>query len=301
MNPIFRKSNKKRAFTIVELLTVMSIIVLLIGLLVPALSKVKIYARKVKQSAQFHSIDVAMELFNTEHEGYPNSSAKDEKGVSYCGAMKLCEAMMGQDLLGFHPDSKFRMDGKDGDGGTVLYPASLDTSTPEGKENLRSRKGPYLQLENANASPLWGLYSSRPGNVGSLNGNLPVLCDVYTNVDNASTGKKGGMPILYYKANTTNTQHEPNSLPTAWNNDNGNIYNYLDNDELVVKGKVPWEPAATHPMGSDVTPKIFYESTRNTNISTLSRPYRPDSYILMSAGFDGLYGTPDDVFNFERE
>ena len=31
-----------------------------------------------------------------------------------------------------------------------------------------------------------------------------------------------------------------------------------------------------------------------------NRPYRADSYILMSAGFDGLYGTKDDVFNFEK-
>jgi len=30
------------------------------------------------------------------------------------------------------------------------------------------------------------------------------------------------------------------------------------------------------------------------------RPYRSDSFILLSAGPDGLYGTGDDVFNFDE-
>ena len=90
MKSIARKSSKKAAFTIVELLTVMSIIIILIGLLVPGLNMAKRYARKVRQKAQFHSIEVAMDLFSAEHDGYPPSDNADD---DYCGAMKLCEAM----------------------------------------------------------------------------------------------------------------------------------------------------------------------------------------------------------------
>ncbi len=115
-----KNSRNKRAFTIVELLTIMSIIVILMGLLLPALNKVKRYAKEVKQKAQFHSIDVAMELFNTEHDDYPESGALDGSGTTdYCGAMKLCEAMMGQDLMGYHPDSVFNWDGTDAEGNQI--------------------------------------------------------------------------------------------------------------------------------------------------------------------------------------
>ena len=116
-----KQSNREAAFTIVELLTVMSIIVILIGLLVPALNKVKQYAYDVKQQAQFHSIDAAIELFNSEFDGYPDSDALDPDGLPYCGAMKLCEAMMGRDLMGFHPDSIFRSSGLDSIGNNI-YP-----------------------------------------------------------------------------------------------------------------------------------------------------------------------------------
>ena len=52
MKPIAKQSNKKAAFTIVELLTVMSVIIILVGLLMPALNLVRRYARTVRQKNQ---------------------------------------------------------------------------------------------------------------------------------------------------------------------------------------------------------------------------------------------------------
>jgi type II secretory pathway pseudopilin PulG len=133
-----KQSNKRAAFTIVELLTVMSIIVILIGLLVPALNKVREFAQEVKQKAQLKSIDTAIELFNTTFDGYPDSSATGPDGPEYCGAMKLCEAAMGQDLQGFHPDSIFRADGSDGF--RALYPDANNVSQAAYRDNLSMRK-----------------------------------------------------------------------------------------------------------------------------------------------------------------
>ncbi|MHC4086080.1 MAG: type II secretion system protein [Planctomycetota bacterium] len=287
MKPLAKQSNKKRAFTIVELLTVMSIIIILMGLLAPAMNRVRRHARWVKQKNQFHSIDVALELFRAEFDGYPNSRALDGStpagGLPYCGAMKLAEAMLGWDLLGYHPDSRFRVDGTDGSG-NALYPVP----GPPSLVNLQARRDYYLKLEEANAYKLSDIYPNIA--TSPFNGDRFVLCDSFTRVMNINTGKKIGMPILYYKANTSQTTHDHTLANLA-----NNIYNSLDNDQLVGLGK-PWDPTTPHTLNGN--PQQFYDSTWNDKVSSMVRPYRVDSYILISAGYDGEYGTPDDVFNF---
>jgi prepilin-type N-terminal cleavage/methylation domain-containing protein len=289
MKSIVKQSSRKKAFTIIELLTVMSIIVILIGVLVPALNNVRRYATKVRQKAQFNSIQAAIELFNSENDGYPPSGALDGIGQPYCGAMKLCEAMMGRDLLGFHPDSVFRADGLDSTSTRPLYPI------PPSTNNLRNRLGPLLQLDNANAyrmgADIYGL-----GNTASFQEDIFVLCDVYTRT--MRTGERTGMPILYYKADTSNYLHDPNQ-PMDATNSGGNIYNHWDNQTLLALGK-PWEQAGnTSSQHSLSNPARFYRNTRNHQVTTVRRPYRTDSYILISAGFDGEYGTADDICNFD--
>ncbi len=64
----------------------------------------------------------------------------------------------------------------------------------------------YLQLENANAYQIRDIYdkdSTASGGYANYNGfdpNTYVLCDSYNRVTHKTTGKKIGMPILYYKA-----------------------------------------------------------------------------------------------------
>jgi prepilin-type N-terminal cleavage/methylation domain-containing protein len=310
MKRIAKKSGTKKAafsavvatkagFTIVELLTVMSIIVILIGLLVPALNSARRYARKVKQKAQLHSVEAALELFNSELDGYPPSDSKDGAQVEpYCGAMKLCEALMGQDLMGFHPESSFIFNGTD-ISGRLLYNSNT----------LTARRGPYLPLESANAFRLEELYGA--SGTGDFSGNAPyyVLCDEYTR--DLKTGVKAGMPILYYKANTEFKRHydpaladfyDPTKPDDPKNNiipletDNRlNIYNYWDNHRLVGLGK-PLVQGSTHKL---IDPKRFYMNTKSDKIVTPTRPVKADTYILISAGFDSEYGTADDICNFD--
>jgi len=299
MEPTTKQNNKIRAFTIVELLTVMSIIVILIGLLVPALNRVKIYAKGVRQRAQFHSIDAALELFNNEFDGYPESGAMDPGDRNYCGAMKLCEAMMGWDLLGFHTNSQFRRDG------TFIDPVSGATVALYDSTDLSARRGPFLPLENANAYRLGDLYPSTSPGLSAFNKENFVLCDVYTReLENV----KAGMPILYYKANTASSLHlyeyddtSAEHIPPSPFDDAGNIYNYWDNQYLLELGK-PWvaggggSEANQHLLAD---PEKFYRNTKSHKIEKPWRPYRADSYILISAGYDGEYGTADDICNYE--
>ena len=293
MKSIIRKTNNKAAFTIVELLTVMSIIVILIGLLVPALNQVKKFAYEVKQKTQLYGIDTSIEFFNSEFDSYPDSSATDQTGAPYCGAMKLAEAMMGQDLRGIHPDSVFLADGTDGF--KNLYPRAAEVSPEIYKTNISTRKGPYLPLENANAYLMEDIYPE----ITPFGAEHFVLCDVFRRVTHRATGKKIGMPILYFKANTANSMHD------VTNPDNPeNIYNYRDNQQLLMLG-MPWDPpsqgGSLHKLAVENS-KVgvrFYMNTMNDKVTTASIPYREDTYILISAGWDGEYGTPDDICNFD--
>lgn len=314
------KSKRREAFTIVELLTVMSVIIILISLLVPALNQVKRISKKVVQKKQFNSIDVSLEMYEAEHGEYPDSSATDGDGQSYCGAMKLAEAMVGQDQLGFHRKSLFKASLQDSQG-NLLYQIPGNPPLPNLDQNLKMREGPYLPVEYANAQRMgdstggdyYGIYEQldyKPFEWYHL-----VLCDVYDRRIQG-VGIKAGMPILYYKANPggkTNPQRYEDGTDNGFTkaDTDTNIYNYEDNDELVQLG-APWNPDTTfkHPMDGTVsegtstdgvgTTETFYYRINNNEVAIeYGRPYKADSYILLSAGYDGEYGTGDDIFNFE--
>ncbi len=241
--------------------------------------------RDAELMAQLKAMDAAVELFANEFDAYPPSDANDPTGRPYCGAMKLTEALLGQDLFGFHTKSIFRRDGLDAEG-TLLYPTNLDDLPAALRDSsMRARKGPFLQPENGNACRLVDIYGK--GNTGPFPESTFVLCDPYARP--RPSGEKTGMPILYYRANPSGTAHD------VVNPDNPqNIFNYQDNQALLALG-VPGKPGQTHPLAD---PKRFYLNTQNRKTSK-SMPTAGNSFILISAGQDGLYGTADDICNFE--
>ncbi|HML75936.1 MAG TPA: prepilin-type N-terminal cleavage/methylation domain-containing protein [Anaerohalosphaeraceae bacterium] len=329
-----KRTGQNKGFTIVEMLTVMGIIAILIGLLVPALNQVKDYSRQVQQKSQFHSIDVALEMFKTDFGAYPESY--DNLGVSttppvsplaqdinnYGGAQKLAEAMVGMDLLGFHPRSGFRSDGMNYFSYTNSYQWVYNTtngiqnvgpdSEKSGEENIKARKK-YIDMENANAFRMQDVYNtnlsaSQGGASGVFLATNYVLCDVYSK--NRTSGKKTGMPILYFKARINYTLQDF-SIDGVYTDD---IYNYDDNRALVCLGTADVTPVK-HELenltGGGTNAYVNFERmilNRQVQQSTITaanpdgifRPYRADSYILVSAGKDELYGTADDIFNFEK-
>ena len=304
-------------FTIVELLTVMSVIAILITLLVPALTLVRDFAKEIQQKAQFHSLEVGVEMFKTEFGSYPESNDNDdpydptkdhlEDNTPYGGANKLAEAMVGQDLLGFHPNSDFRSDGmnrRDAGGGMgtedyeVYHPDTDDPGNSDNlfaetkEENVQARKGPFLDLENANAYTMEDVYGD---SLTGFDTESLVLCDEY--VAKREGAKKTGMPILYYRARKIYTQQDSvDALDIA-----DDIYYYPDNQNLLELG-IPEDNTLDHPLSDSQNDyQDFDNMIINTQITQIKRPYRADSYILISAGKDGYYGTPDDLFNFDKD
>jgi type II secretory pathway pseudopilin PulG len=290
-----KSKGQKTGFTIIELLTIMSIIVIIISVLLPGLNMIRWYAKYTTQKNQFRNIDTGLQAYEIDFGEYPDSGALDTAPApaQYCGAMKLAEAMAGQDGLGFNPDSKFAAD--DGDGQTELYPPSQGPPPwdPWYVENLRNRKE-YLEAKDVQICSLADLY---PIAEWPNKSEVALLCDVYKrNELRNSKGTKLGMPILYYKADTSKLAHDVD-VPT----NPGNIYNYTDNQEFLKLG-VPWDASATHPL-YDNNGKLFYEMTQDNSALPIQRPHNKNSYILISAGGDGIYGTggslrTKDVFNF---
>jgi len=280
-----------------EMLIVLGILMLLVGLLVPALTTVKNIAKETKQKAQFSTIELALAGFKNDYGDYPPSNwpLPPDPGANYCGAQKLSEALLGWDLLGFHPDSAWRADGLDATGGPMTYdPAKTRDLNADGvADTMEERKGPYLELATANAFKLrdilWNNLNTVPGNF-----NTPLALDTYVLCDAFKYKKvrlnngeivKAGSPILYYRANTSQQTIRGR---------------YRAEDNFVLITAKQQADGKIHPLADGTNQyQYFYEQyIRDPKIEARLWPYRPDSYLLISAGADGLYGTADDVRNF---
>lgn len=271
-------------FSIERVLLIIFLIVLVISIILPSIPhRAKSYAYVVKQEARFRYIESCLKDFKDQVGYYPPSDALDPTGKAYCGAMKFCEALIGQDFMGFHRDSVFRSDGMDASGVTQLYPKKTNSN------NLSARGKSYLSDEDFRICSLREMYAE----VGQFDGDDRVVCDVYANVNRPNSGKEVGMPLLYYKANISKTAHDVNDPDNP-----ENIYNYKDNHALIGLG-VPGKPSQKHPLYEN--PRIFYEMTKDYREITQSKPNNAETFILLSAGKDGLYGTKDDIANFEIE
>lgn len=294
------------------MLVVVGIISLLVGLLLPAVSKVKRMALEAKQKVQLTAIEIGLATFKNDDGDYPPSDQytwlEETAGpANSSGAQKLAEALLGWDLLGFHPDSGFRVDGMnrwDYSDGTATQPAGTYwLYDPTIQRELEKRRDRYIDIDTANVVRL-GRTVDHDGLL-DLTGQWAAAADTYVLGDVFGKGKevliegkrrKAGLPILYYRANTSGRTSQE-------------IYNSGDNDLLVTlkegadvlrKGTPPtglWNPMAG-------TVDVFYGLIRDPRVSSVAStfdvPQKPDSYILISAGADGLYGTSDDICNFQR-
>lgn len=318
------KKRRKFGFTIVELLTVMAIIAILMGLLVPALNQVRKLAKDVSQKAQFHSIDVALENYYGDNHAYPDSGISETSNIFTVGSQKLAEALVGRDLLGLDPRSTWDAE-EDEDEDDIYANETYGSSAQEVTESLTRRQGPYLNVDKVSAFGVGQLYKD-PGTVvypgawtnsgAAISGGkpAPVLTDIYLaqkiTLENSST-TMAGSPILYYKADTFSKSFPDDSNNNMLYDDaNDCIYNGEDNEELIKLYQMMrptaanmhyFDPAYTNsetPAKSGA--RLFYDTITNPKFVSQPRPYNMNSYILISAGSDGIYGTKDDIYNFEK-
>ena len=140
----------------------------------------------------------------------------------------------------------------------------------------------------------------------------PVISDIFykktITIENFETKQnqtfRVGTPVLYYKADTSKRMFRPTkddpTTPVDDTKDPSNwIYNYLDNAAMFFNLPVHNKPDKIHAYADPTTGfDKFNEDITNQKVGQYAKPYNERSFLLISAGRDGIYGTNDDVTNF---
>jgi len=288
-------------FTLVELLVVIGIIGLLAAILVPVTSSVRGQARVVVTKSNINTLNNGVEKFCNDMGSYPSSSVNNpaiaftglnQSGVPVdpvdIGAHRLVEALVGIDLLGYSTSGYYE----------------YDSVTGEPTEKS-PRQGLYVDIEGENLTVM-DPRNKPKFTFADLNIGAPEITNNLNPMFIDASGKP--RPILYYKAD------KREALIGRIYNAYDNVY-IADDDPLHIGGeKYPclisapdpydrslynagnfqgyiWDPAssiATNP-GDDPRQEIT------------ARPYNKDTFLLIAAGPDGIYGSEDDICNFDRK
>jgi prepilin-type N-terminal cleavage/methylation domain-containing protein len=318
----------RSAFTLIELLVVMAIITLLISILLPSLSRAREQAKTVKTRAMLKSIADGLEMFRNENEadrsmrlvnGYPRSALGEDPATPgeqlITGAHWLVRYLMGRDLSGYAPRSNVPA--------ALLNPAnpaeqevSWYDYDPQGRPVV-NRVGPYLDTQGMNFLRTMDLSRDTSHQPCPCFGELSelVIVDQFNN------------PVLYYVANPTQAA-KPRAHIASYDGSVPGIYTMSDNALFTGERKGSdvhydgWNfgSGPDHPLGDFGTsnppdPLMIRCSTRTFPYYILDQdrydasldshdpnqatavPLRKDSFLLITAGKDGIYGNTDDVSN----
>jgi type II secretory pathway pseudopilin PulG len=337
-------------FTLVELLTVIAIIILLIGILVPAVNMARTKAKVTATKAMLGNLSTALETFRADQQvggAYPPSASDmmisnalsyqvwspfgnltGGRNIDMSGAGLLVFALAGADLLGCPGFKTFRsgsnywaQDTDDRENGLLdsgAYALRGDTREP-----VHARVQPFVDLSrmavtkwNPNAQTSEGVLGSfelsAEDEATEALGEQPYRRAYPMFLDDF------GGPFLYWRADPAGfriADYSPTD-PDAYGPDRG-IFHFADNADLLNVNRHPLQltaggsghrlafgyPAPVDPV-NDLDPtdttQNFPAYIRNQGIDAKVTPLRPDSYLLVSAGPDGVFGTADDIDNFEH-
>ncbi len=317
----------QRGFTLIELLTVIAIISLLIAIVVPGLSRARDQAKNTKTRSIMKAMGDGLELFRNENpdevrgESYPSSAAADdptEQGhQTIFGAQWAARYLLGKDMRGYVP----KRVGKVFEPNAPQYWEQRDWYSDNATPNHPlDRVGPYLDVGQVTVRDP----NSLPGS--DTAGGLLFPLDAKT-LEQIVILDTFEYPILYFAANAALAQRPTAPVAGFEPNSPKGIYTFSDNALFTghCKGAMcdmaPWDfdtgqehplkEFGTHPndipdpnslkLPANAKSFPYYILNKNVYESTQRRtavPVRKESYILISAGKDGLYGTVDDVTNY---
>lgn len=323
----------RAAFTLVELLTVIAIIALLAGILIPAAQSARNQAKKAATTGLLSSIGQGCEMFHNEFGEYPQSRGLNpfETGnnVYLSGAQWLVVQLAGPDFGGYvkrdkthfydsqpAPNGNGRVDAADWLDWYSLSPSEkfrrFPTFVTTTSKNALSPEQ-YIQ-RNGFARPLPDSLApggGRAGNSDWSNAKVPFYFDAFRH------------PVLYYAAEvgrdrpfafgngndergrydqTDNAAFTGSEADAGFNpsNEPGFLLRSDDPHPMRVRG---WDPANPNnrPVAGTfagmVYDRVIFDQTTRGSTGQV-KPNRPDTFILITPGLDGIFGTDDDVRNY---
>lgn len=315
-------ARNRPAFTLIELLAVIAIIGLLMGIIVPGIQGARIQAKKSRSVTTLAAVEKALENFRAETGAYPVSNGNNpfENGsVFLSGAQWLGLSLLGADLRGYvQPDERndTNADGK------IDYKDWREWYSLTPKRSY-TRSGPYLDTGESTAQTP-ETWARKNTTAGALPTSLTEGSSDYPNARIPFIVDGFGYPVLYYAANAAERTN------CVWTRAGGLVpgrYDQTDNSPftggdgdgrhdktetgLDLKGAGTAHPAGklgfngpTDPCDPDSFTKMIcdenvFNTTKQGNKGRVW-PHNADRFLLISPGYDGLWGTPDDVRNYQK-
>jgi prepilin-type N-terminal cleavage/methylation domain-containing protein len=263
---------RRHGFTLVEMLVVIGIILLLIGILLPAINRAYVQSIRTRMTTDIQAIATALEAYRQDHGDIPRTSPDGSRVTpittngglrdGYAGAQILCRAMIG-------PGEEL-IDGAQGNGFRTVRPITVG-----GVKTQQARiYGPYIQIERFKL-----LTSPNPPTV--IN---PTTTPVGA-LNSALLGDRSGKPILYYPGIKQADVRATNGYiaNVTWGNPNQPqaMFNLLDNRLLVT-------PAARLQL-------LLGDNNLNGMIDGAEQPEFVGDFLLWGAGPDEIFGPTKNV------
>lgn len=244
---------RRKAFTILELLVVIGIIVLIAAILLPMLSRTYREAQRARQAADLHAIETALEAYKNDFGDYPRFDPQLTNAAT-SGASLLCWALIAPGPA-MSTDPKNPADGADGVGFRI--------------RGTQGKVYSYLQMDQFKVG--------MPVGDTSFNDATDFIAD------------RWGNPILYYPANRTadvrtTTGYVGNVTYGPSNNKPPPYFNGIDNANFQYTNQVNGTSGIQTPSLAEFSTLIGY-----TPGKTVQQPL-PMNYVLWSAGPNGTFG-----------
>ncbi len=284
-------NSQKPAFTLIELLIVIGIILLLIGILLPTVTQVRVAAQTANTRQMLSRIEAGIATYYSDFQAYPGPFTNAQVGIQpSLGANAMSFILDGSTGAATNITSTENMflgvvGGLRVQTGAPIFSSFItSTSLPSGPASLNpanlKRYQNYLVIEGNETTALRQpryFPSNAAGLGGSSDTNIPEVLDKYA----------APMPILYLRANRGNAG--------GYASNNSQQYNFAQLAPYGFTAISDFSANATY----DGSIARSYEYFGNKSASSTSFvPMKKDEFILISAGPDGKYGNIDDITNY---